>query len=74
MFVNARWTTFGVCHHVLVIPLDRAESQKRRYAEMRKAAVEFRRHHNEEVAGDDGLGVITHERHPALLRVGGPRE
>ena len=34
--------------------------------------LECRRHDNEEIAGDDGLGVITHKRHPSLLRVTRP--
>ena len=28
---------------------------------------EPRRHHDEELASDDGSGVIAHKRHPALL-------
>jgi hypothetical protein len=31
-----------------------------------------RRYHNEEITGNDGIGVIAHKRHPTLLRVGGP--
>ena len=31
-----------------------------------------RRYHNEEIAGNDGIGVIAHKRHPTLLWVGGP--
>ena len=33
---------------------------------------ECRRHHNEEITGNDGFGVIVHKGHPALLWVGGP--
>src|SRR5215831_15885780 len=31
--------------------------------------LECRGHDDEEIAGDDGFGVIAHERHPALGRV-----
>src|SRR5262245_25751312 len=34
--------------------------------------LECRRHHNKEVASDDGFGVIAHKCPPALLWVDGP--
>lgn len=33
--------------------------------------LEFRRHDNEEVAGNHGVGMIAHERHPTLGRIDG---